>query len=74
MAGMQEAWLNFGPHARPAGLPRRDRLLVPRAEPPTGGEWYDNVMEVLVEAWSGGIPRDEVCERANEAANAALSA
>jgi hypothetical protein len=29
---------------------------------------------VLIEAWSGGISRDDVCTRADEAADAALKA
>ncbi|MGH2613802.1 MAG: ABC transporter substrate-binding protein [Thermomicrobiales bacterium] len=74
MEGMQEAWA--------ASLPTLDLQIfldavdysVPLPNPLAGPEWENDVIEVLVEAWSGGIPREEVCERANEAANAALSA
>lgn len=74
MQGLQEAWV--------ASLPTLDLQIFldavdysfPVPNPRAGGEWFDDVMEVLIEAWSGGIPRAEVCERANEAANAALSA
>ena len=32
------------------------------------------VVEVLAEAWSGGIPREEICARVVEAATAGLQA
>lgn len=74
MAGLQEAWLNSVPTLDLQVFLDAIDYSFPVPNPRAGGEWYDDVMEVLVEAWSGGISRDEVCARANEAANAALSA
>jgi multiple sugar transport system substrate-binding protein len=74
MEGLQEAWV--------ASLPSLDLQIFldaveysyPVPNPTAGPEWETDVVAVLAETWSGGIPRDEVCARANEAANAALSA
>ena len=38
----------------------------PVPNPQAGPEWESNVNEVLIEAWSGGISRDEVCARADK--------
>ena len=46
----------------------------PVPNPLSGPEWGDDVRATLIEAWSGGIPRDEVCARVNEVADAALKA
>jgi multiple sugar transport system substrate-binding protein len=74
MAGMQDAWLQSVPTLDLQVFLDAIDYSFPVPNPRAGGEWYDDVMEVLIEAWSGGIPREEVCERADEAANAALSA
>ena len=74
MEGQQEDWV--------ASIPSMDLQIFidavdytfPLPSPLAGPEWGDDVMEVLIEGWSGGIPREEICVRANEAANAALSA
>jgi multiple sugar transport system substrate-binding protein len=72
MEGLQEEWV--------ASLPTLDLQVFldavdysfPVPNPQAGPEWEANVNEVLIEAWSGGISRDEVCARADEAADAAL--
>jgi multiple sugar transport system substrate-binding protein len=74
MEGLQEEWV--------ASLPALDLQVFldavdysfPVPNPQAGPEWESNVNEVLIEAWSGGISRDEVCARADEAADAALKA
>lgn len=74
MEGLQEEWV--------ASIPSLDLQVFldavgysfPVPNPQAGPEWETNVNEVLIEAWSGGISRDEVCTRANDAANAALKA
>lgn len=74
MAGMQEEWV--------ASLPGLDLQVFldaadysfPVPNPLSGDEWSNDVDATLIEAWSGGIPRDEVCARVNEVANAALKA
>jgi multiple sugar transport system substrate-binding protein len=74
MDGLQEEWV--------ASLPTLDLQIFvdavdysfPLPNPQAGPEWESNVDEVLIEAWSGGISRDEVCARADEAADAALKA
>ncbi len=74
MEGMQDAWLNSVPTLDLQVFLDAVDYSYPVPNPRAGGEWFDNVMEVLIEAWSGGIPREEVCARANEAANSALGA
>lgn len=74
MAGLQEAWINSVPSLDLQVFLDAIDYSFPVPNPRAGGEWYDNVMGVLIEAWSGGIPREDVCERVNETANAALSA
>ena len=55
----------------PAGLPRRGRLLVPVAGfAGRTGMGDQRHGETLIEGWSGGIPPDEICVRADEAADA----
>jgi multiple sugar transport system substrate-binding protein len=74
MEGLQEEWV--------ASLPTLDLQIFldavdysfPVPNPQAGPEWESDVNEVLIEAWSGGISRDEVCARADEAADAALKA
>jgi len=74
MEGLREEWV--------ASLPTLDLQVFvdavdysfPLPNPKAGPEWETNVNEVLIEAWSGGISREEVCARADEAANAALKA
>ena len=74
MEGLQEEWV--------ASLPNLDlKVFVdavdysfPVPNPLSGQEWSDDVDATLIEAWSGGIPRDEVCAKVNDAANAALKA
>jgi multiple sugar transport system substrate-binding protein len=74
MQGLQEEWV--------ASLPTLDLQIFvdavdysfPLPNPQAGPEWEANVDEVLIEAWSGGISRDDVCTRADEAADAALKA
>ncbi len=74
MEGLQEEWV--------ASLPALDlKVFVdavdysfPVPNPLSGQEWSDDVDATLIEAWSGGISRDEVCARVNDAANAALKA
>ncbi len=72
MNGLQETWK--------AAVPEMDLQVfldavdysVPYPTAPTGAEWESNLNDVIVEAWSGGIPQDEVCQRAAEAVNDAL--
>ncbi len=74
MAGLQEGWV--------ASVPEMDLQVFLDAvdysfelpSPPVGDEWSYDLEAVLIEAWSGGIPRDEVCVRADEVADAALAA
>ena len=74
MHGLQEEWV--------ASLPKLDlKVFVtplttpfPVPNPQSGPEWSNDVDATLIEAWSGGIPRDEVCARVNNVANAALKA
>jgi multiple sugar transport system substrate-binding protein len=74
MAGMQDAWLQSVPTLDLQVFLDAIDYSFPVPNPQAGGEWYDDVMAVLIEAWSGGISRDDVCARVNEAANGALSA
>ena len=72
MEGLQEGWL--------ASVPEMDLQVFldavdysfPLPSPPSGPEWRDNVEETLIEAWSGGLPEDQLCARVAEVANAAL--
>ena len=74
MEGLQEDWV--------ASIPALDLQVFldaveysfPLPAPKAGPEWGNDVMAVLIEAWSGGIPPEEVCARVDEAADAALSA
>ena len=74
MEGLQEDWV--------ASIPGMDLQVFidavdysfPLPASPAGPEWEDKVLETLVEGWSGGIPADEICARADDAADAALSA
>jgi multiple sugar transport system substrate-binding protein len=74
MEGLQEDWV--------ASIPSMDLQVFidavdysfPLPASPAGPEWGDKIVETLVEGWSGGIPPDEICVRADEAADAALSA
>jgi multiple sugar transport system substrate-binding protein len=73
MAGLQEEWVSSLPNLDLQVFLDAVDYSFPVPNPRAGGEWYDDVVAVLIEAWSGGIPRDEVCARADEAADAALS-
>ncbi|MFT4036834.1 MAG: sugar ABC transporter substrate-binding protein [Thermomicrobiales bacterium] len=74
LEGMQDSWL--------ASVPSLDLQVFLDAvdysyavpNPLAGNEWEDNVVEVLAEAWSGGIPREEICAKVVEAATAGLQA
>src|SRR5215211_5947213 len=74
MEGLQEDWV--------ASIPGMDLQVFidavdysfPLPASPAGPEWSNKVVETLIEGWSGGIPADEICVRADEAADAALSA
>ena len=74
MHGLQEDWV--------ASLPTLDLQVFldavdysfPVPNPKSGPEWENDVDATLIEAWSGGIPRDEVCARVDEVADAALKA
>ena len=74
MNGLQESFL--------ASIPTLDLQVFldavdysfPVPNPQAGPEWETNVIEVLAEGWSGGIPREEMCARIAEAATAGLEA
>jgi len=74
MHGMQEDWV--------ASISTLDlKIFVdaveysfPLPNPKSGPEWQNNVDATLIEAWSGDIPRDEVCAKVDEVADAALKA
>jgi multiple sugar transport system substrate-binding protein len=74
MEGLQEDWV--------ASIPGMDLQVFidavdysfPLPASPAGPEWETKLGETLIEGWSGGIPPDEICARADEAADAALSA
>jgi multiple sugar transport system substrate-binding protein len=74
MDGLQEHWLISVPTMDLQVFLDAVEYSFPLPNPKAGPEWSNNVMEVLIDAWSGGIPEDEVCVRADEAADAALSA
>ncbi len=73
MDGLQEDWV--------ASVPDMDLQIFldaleysfPLPSPPSGPEWRDLFEETLIEGWSGNIPAEEICDRAAEAANAALA-
>src|SRR5215213_1049974 len=70
MEGLQEDWV--------ASIPGMDLQVFidavdysfPLPASPAGPEWSNKVVETLIEGWSGGIPADEICVRADEAADA----
>src|SRR5215213_1386808 len=70
MNGLQENWV--------ASIPGMDLQVFidavdysfPLPASPAGPEWSNKVVETLIEGWSGGIPADEICVRADEAADA----
>jgi multiple sugar transport system substrate-binding protein len=74
MEGLQEDWV--------ASIPGMDLQVFidavdysfPLPASPAGPEWETKLGETLIEGWSGGILPDEICVRADEAADAALSA
>ena len=74
MHGLQEEWVSSLPSLDLQVFLDAVDYSFPVPNPKSGPEWGNNVDAVLVEAWSGGIPREEVCAKVNEAANAALKA
>ncbi len=74
MEGLQEEWVTSLPTLDLQVFLDAVDYSFPVPNPQAGPEWETNVNEVLIEAWSGGISRDEVCARADEAADAALKA
>jgi len=72
MNGLQEAWRDAVPEMNLQVFLDAVEYSVPFPTAPTGGEWVTNVEGVMVEAFSGSIPRDEICQRFAEAAEAAL--
>jgi len=74
MEGLQEEWVSSIPTLDLQIFVDAVDYSFPLPNPQAGPEWESNVDEVLIEAWSGGISRDEVCARADEAADAALKA
>lgn len=72
MEGMQQVWVDSIPEMNlQVFLDAVDHSHTMPA-PLSGSEWQVNVEDVLIEAWSGNIPPDDVCDRATEAANSAL--
>lgn len=74
MDGMQDAWLASVPDLDLQVFLDAADYSVAVPNPLAGPEWEDNVVEVLAEGWSGGIPREEMCARIVEAATAGLQA
>lgn len=74
MNGLQEDWLNSVPDMNLQVFLDAVEYSVPFPTTPKGPEWRAKIEEVVIDAWNGDVPADEICTRAAEAANAALSA
>jgi multiple sugar transport system substrate-binding protein len=74
MEGLQDAWLASVPDLDLQVFLDAVEYSFPVPNPLAGPEWETNVVEVLAEGWSGGIPREEMCDRIAEAATAGLEA
>ena len=73
MNGLQDAWVESIPEMNLQVFIDAVEYAVPFPTTPKGPEWSVKAEEVLREAWLGNIPRDQICTRAAEAANAALT-
>lgn len=74
MNGLQESFLNSIPSLDLQVFIDAVDYSFPVPNPQAGGEWNSNVLKVLAEGWSGGIPREEMCAKIAEAATAGLEA
>jgi multiple sugar transport system substrate-binding protein len=72
MNGLQETWKAAVPEMDLQVFLDAINYSVPYPTAPGGAEWEGNLNEVMIQAWSGEIPRDQICQRAAEAVNAAL--
>ncbi len=72
MNGLQETWKEAVPEMDLQVFLDAVDNSVPYPTAPGGAEWEAALNGVIVEAWSGGIPRDQICQRADEAVTAAL--
>ncbi len=73
MNGLQETWVQSVPDIELQVFLDAVEYSVPMPTAPGGAEWQSKLGEVIIGAWSGDIPRDQVCQRATEAVNAALA-
>jgi multiple sugar transport system substrate-binding protein len=72
MHGLQEEWVSSIPTMDLKVFLDAVDYSFPVPNPKSGPEWANDVDATLVEAWSGGIPRDQVCAKVDAAADAAL--
>ncbi len=73
MNGLQEAWAKAIPDMNLRVFLDATSYSVPYPVSPKGPEWLDKVDQTLRDGWLGNIPRDQICKKAAEAANAALA-
>lgn len=73
MNGLQDAWVESIPEMNLQVFIDAVDYAVPFPTTPKGYEWGEKATEVLRNAWLGNVPRDQICSRAAEAANAALA-
>lgn len=73
MNGLQETWVQAVPDLDLRIFLDAVNYAVPMPAVPQGAEWQGKLGEVIIGAWSGQIPRDQVCQRAADAVNATLA-
>ncbi len=72
MNGLQEAWKESIETMDVQVFLDAVAYSVPMPSSPKGAGWQAELQDVVVQAWSGDLPADQVCTRAAEAVQAAL--
>ena len=71
--GLQETWKQSVPDLELQVFLDAVNYAVPMPTAPGGAEWQGALGEVIISAWNGDIPRDQICQRAADAVNATLA-
>lgn len=73
MNGLQDKWSASVPSMALQVFLDAVDYAVPFPVTPKGPEWFGEVDRVLQDAWLGAVPREQLCQKAAAAADAALS-
>lgn len=73
MNGLQDTWVKSIPQMKLQVFMDAISYSVPFPTTPKGAAWLDEVDKNLREGWLGNIPRDQICKKTADAANAVLA-